>query len=157
MLLGQMMDHTGQSGTPVVLYNPVGRPRQGVQRLHLVIQDSEADFLQGKFRVVNGAGKEIPFEYVGTKPAHWIELNRWFDAHIVDILADAGSIPSCGFMTLYLQPIPEKTKVARIAPRVKTTARSLENEMLKVAVGADGTYTLTDKQSGAVYKGLGGF
>lgn len=152
--IANAMDHSGREGAAMVLYNPTARPRLGAQRVLLLFELGEEALKESRFRIVDAAGRELPFEIIRSQKMTWMEIRKQFDLQVVEVLLDAGAIPPCGFKSIYVQPA-EAAKAPKQPARVKTSAHGLENEYLKVQVAPDGSYTLTDKAGGAVYKGLG--
>ncbi len=66
-------------------------------------------------------------------------------------VASEVSLPACGFTSLRVKP--SKMPV-RTVGSLRTGPASAENELLAVAIEGNGTLTLTDKSSGAVYRDL---
>jgi len=155
--IANAMDHTAQPGVPMVLYNPTAHAREGAQQAHLLFELNETAFKDGRFRLVDAAGRPVAFEWLGAREMNWMEMRKQFTMWVAEVALDAGALPPCGFKTLYVQPLAKGARPARPAARVRVTRSALENEFLKVRVTANGTYTLTDKATGAVYPGLGLF
>lgn len=153
--VANVMDHTGQAGVPMVLFNSSARQRRGAQRVLFLFDPKEEDLKQGRFRLVDGTAHEVPFEFVGAREMNFMEIRKLFQMAVAEVLVDAGALPPCGFTTLYVQPLAMRAKPAVPKARVRTTKREIENEYLKVRVAPDGAYTLTDKAAGMIYKGLG--
>ncbi|MBA3297628.1 MAG: hypothetical protein H0U19_11915 [Acidobacteria bacterium] len=63
-------------------------------------------------------------------------------------------LPACGYASLDLKV---GTAAAAATGSVTITARSLENELLRITVADDGTATIVDKRSGKIYERCGEF
>jgi len=64
----------------------------------------------------------------------------------------APDVPGLGYRTYWVQPVDEPP-----AQNGKTESPSIENAFFHVRVDDDGTFTLTDKATGTVYRGLNRF
>ena len=113
------MDHTGQDGAPFVLYNPSTRPRRGVQRVRLLFEMHEVDHIVGRMRLVDGAGRQMPFEVVHAEPLYWWECRKDFRMWGLDMLIDAGELPPMGFKSFYAQALKDQKQVKAPAAAVR--------------------------------------
>ncbi len=111
----------------------------------------------GAFTISDKTGKKIPFcvssieRNVAKSILSPINLpgERRVNRYTVRLLP--GKIPGMSFRTLTVTPADGSLSVA---PARKKSARMMENEYLKVNIAANGTVTLTDKKTNAVYSGL---
>ncbi len=68
----------------------------------------------------------------------------------------AHDVPGLGYRTFWLQPTQERWD-GPARPDAPVVDRIIENEFLRVEVDEGGTFTMTDKETGAVYAGLNRF
>lgn len=80
-------------------------------------------------------------------------FRRPYYASIIKLTFLAQSLPGYGYQTYYLKPAKE-TKWNE-QPSINPCVRELENEFVHLFVHENGSYTLTDKQTGKVFKNLG--
>ncbi|WP_340372621.1 alpha-mannosidase [Peribacillus sp. FSL E2-0218] len=80
-------------------------------------------------------------------------FRRPYYARIIKLTFLAQSLPGYGFQTYYLKPA-KGTKLNE-QPPINPCVRELENEFVHLFVHENGSYTLTDKQTGKVFKNLG--
>lgn len=148
------MDHSSRPGIAHVLFNPSGFPRRGPQNFKIYFEDSEKDLLDN-FRLVNSAGRSVPFVIKNQETESWMECLKDFTTETVEVVAELGDLPAFGCTTVYVQ----FGRSSQPKPRdpVRATDRSLENKQVKVTVAADGSLTVRDKRTRAVYRGLGIF
>lgn len=149
--LAHRLDHSGQTGIPHVIFNPTAGERSEVQRLKILFNQRESDEAR-RFGLVDSEGDAVPFVEVERRSEDWMESCKGFHFDAVETLTEAKPLPGVGVTTLYAQP---GKRGKRPTKRVKTTARGLENEWLKVQVKRNGTYDVTDKTNGTIYRGLG--
>ncbi|MFH1742872.1 MAG: glycoside hydrolase family 38 C-terminal domain-containing protein [bacterium] len=152
--IAHRMDHSGRDGVPHVLFNPSGFSRRGAQRFRIQLHHSETDLLNG-FRLVNHAGKSIPFTVQMHQREYWAECCKPCDMETIEIIADPGVLPAFGWTTLYVQP--ERASTPKVRDPIRANDRTLENKQVKITAADDGNLTLRDKQTGKVYRGLGIF
>ncbi|HUR94063.1 MAG TPA: glycoside hydrolase family 38 C-terminal domain-containing protein [Gemmatimonadales bacterium] len=160
-------DHPAETAPRLVLWNPVARPRSG----SVVVADVtcfRCDVLVGPpgnrqprrgegARAVTLAGPDGPLltQSLGRAVAHErLDAPRHYpDQDEVDRLRVAFRAPPLGGFGLgTLEPVerPRSTSEAN----VRAGARSLDNGLLALTVGRDGSVTLADRRTGLLYPAL---
>ncbi|MBN1286784.1 MAG: hypothetical protein JXB47_15400 [Anaerolineae bacterium] len=147
-LIARQVDFTGQTGTPVLVYNPLNWPRREVAEGDIDFEFD--DPTAGNFVLVDAHGAVIPHRVLGDEEVVWLETlkpNRKRRVHVVFPV----EAPACGYTTVYAQPAGR-----RQAPPADWTigARGAENRYLAFSIARDGGLTVTDKVTGAVYEKL---
>ena len=151
--IARQADFTGQDGTPVLVYNPLGWPRHEV-----VVGDIDFDFddrTADAFMLVNQRGERIPFQVLGDEEAVWMETFKPNRKRRVRV-AFPVSAPACGYTTVYARQPADAPDAGWDGPWAYS-ARGAENRFLAFAIEDDGGLTVTDKASGAAYHDLGHF
>jgi len=142
---------SGPEGVPFVVFNPTPWRRSEVVKVKRTI---EADRLPGrKAMVIDPKGLRVAAVIKVSKSR---EQNFWSAGRIrgrkvKDVEAEflALDLPPFGLKTYYVAPLgtPE------IKPGVVVRGTTLENDFLRVAVAKDGSVTITDKTTKAVFSG----
>jgi len=83
------------------------------------------------YSLVDAKGNAVPFVEVNRHPAEWMECCKGFHFERIEAVVDTLTLPSFGVTSLFAQPGKKAKKPER---KVKTSARSMENEYLKVSV-----------------------
>jgi 2-O-(6-phospho-alpha-D-mannosyl)-D-glycerate hydrolase len=160
-------DHPERTAARLVLWNPVARPRTG----NVVIADLtwfRRDVLVGPpgarapregpgARAVALAGADGPLgvQPLGARRAHErLDAPRHYpDQDEVDVTRIAFRAPALGGLGFaVLEPVDRSR-----APQesgVRAGARSLDNGLVALTVGRDGTVTLADRRTGLLYPAL---
>ncbi|MCD6307890.1 MAG: glycoside hydrolase family 38, partial [Candidatus Latescibacteria bacterium] len=108
------------------------------------------------FRLTTPGGGEVPFQLNGQRRNRkgFRAPRRKFpvpdDRRVAEITARL-TIPPFGYTTLLVEPA---VGPVRHSGSMTVSHRSIENDSLKMTVEANGTVTLTDKESGKTYGGL---
>jgi mannosylglycerate hydrolase len=155
-MIAREADMSGQLGTPVMVYNPLGWRRREV--VEAVIDFDYDDPAADDFHVVNAAGDVIPHQVVADEPRFWMEVLKPNRKRRVTVLIQADA-PGCGYATYFAQA-SEDTRARHVVPLQSdliVRERGAENAFTCVEIGADGGLTVTDKASGAAYAGLNHF
>lgn len=147
-LLARETDYTGQSGTPVIAFNPLGWERRE-------IVEAEVDFEfddphAGDFQLVDTTGAVIPHQVTSDEQLFWMEVLKPNRKRRVRVLFPA-SVPACGFTTVYAQPAGQTPPIIDL----EVSERGAQNSFLAFSIADDGGLTVTDKMTGAVYPDLG--
>jgi mannosylglycerate hydrolase len=146
-LLARQLDYTGQPGTPVIVYNPLGWARQEVAEA--VIDFEFDDPVANDFQVVDAQGRIVPHQVTSDQQTFWMEVLKPNRKRRVEVLLPV-EVPACGVTGLYIQP-----HSASLAETDLTSSeRSAENRFIKLQIEDDGGLTITDKISGQTYPGL---
>jgi len=150
----------------VVLANPVPQRRKEVVVFDIDLPlDWPTSFQEGfggsqvirSFTLHDAAGNEVPYQRLAIHP-RTIERTRFAlpatcgqgDFTRYTVAAEVEQ-PGLGFTPLRVSPCP--TPIRRVGS-LRTGPTAAENEHLAIAVGCNGTLTLTDKATGEVYTDL---
>ncbi|MGE8078040.1 alpha-mannosidase [Peribacillus loiseleuriae] len=167
---------TKQSGIdedmiPVVVFNTSGNTRDVVIEKEVELEKvyfsempfSEIpDFLRSKdlpgIHLVDKNGTEHVYkaEDLGIRFGYELPADgfrRPYYARILKLTFLAESLPGYGYNTFYIKPAKE-TKLHE-QPSIKRSDRELENEYVHLFIHDNGSYTLTDKETGKVFENLG--
>ncbi len=160
-------DHPAETAPRLVLWNPAARPRSG----GVVIADLtwfRRDVLVGPpdarqprrgegARPVSLGGAEGPLavQTLGRSVAQErLDAPRHYpDQDEVDVVRVAFPAPALGGLGFALLDPVERGRAAA-EPGVRAGARSLDNGLLALTIGRDGTVTLCDRRSGLLYPAL---
>jgi hypothetical protein len=163
----------------VVVFNPLAQPFDEPAELNLDIPTSWPGFNeffgfepQPAFRIYGPDGVELPYQRLGqAMNSSRLRLSQLkfpdpYRVHAVRVSL-ALRIPPLGYLALTLRPgaldaLPPHPSIAPsarptrhpAAPSLATSERSLENAFLSVTIEPNGSLTLVDKRSGAVYTRL---
>ena len=151
--LGRQLDTTGQEGVPFLVYNPLGWPRR--EMLTTALPFGLDEELADDFRIVDHAGRLVPFQVLKGEEAFWSEpLHQHVERHVT--VAMPAEVPACGYQTYYLQPAGSASR-GHTWPQLRVGERGAENDLLGFEIAADGSMILRDKRSGLTYRGLNRF
>ena len=152
----RQLDQTAQPGTPVLAFNPLAHPRQGMVRADLDFEIDDpagimAAGLEAGLDLVDEAGSPVPCQVLGSQEVFWMETLKANRKRRVSVVFPV-DLPGLGFATLYARPGPG----APLPPPAdwNVTAAGAENCFLAFAIGTDGGVTIHDKITGAEYAGL---
>jgi alpha-mannosidase len=148
-LLARQVDMSGQEGTPVLAYNPLGWARAEI--VEGLIEFDFDDPKAGAFQLVNGTGQVIAHQVIADEERFWMEVLKPNRKRCVRVLFPA-QVPALGWTTLYAQPATG----AAPAPGgdLVVADRRAENRFLALAIAEDGGLAVTDKITGHTYSGL---
>jgi mannosylglycerate hydrolase len=149
--IARQVDYTGQEGTPIMVYNPLGQARS--EMAEGVIDFEFDDPKARNFQLVNTGGEIIPHQVVSDEELIWMEVFKPNRKRRVKVLFPV-SAPAFGFTTVYAQPAGETMGAA---VDLKVTRRGAENRYLSFTIADDGSLSVTDKASGQTYSGLNTF
>lgn len=110
---------------PVVVFNPVSWARTDVVRMPFERPSGWSSFL-----LRDGDGREVPFQLINSS-----------DSKSVDVLFIAEAVPSVGYQTFYLE-----ASSALLTSEERVSGDLLENEFLRLVLGAGGLKSLYDKR-----------
>ncbi|MCX6136726.1 MAG: glycosyl hydrolase-related protein [Ignavibacteriales bacterium] len=149
--IGKRIDTAGKLGKPVLLTNALNWDRKEV--VCGTILFGVDDPIAKQFQLVDAQGVQIPFVRRKTAPLKRMEILRDADYVSVDIEMLTGSVPACGYATIYA--VEGKPPV--VAKTMKASSRVLENEFLKAKILPNGSIQLMDKLTKAVFTDLNMF
>jgi mannosylglycerate hydrolase len=147
--LGHAIDFTGQEGVPVVVYNPHGFAVRGPVDLEVELEPHQHP--ERPFTLRDGDGRELAFvaESRGYRDDCWLRGVPWkrttFSATV------AVDLPPCGWTTCFVRT---DRRPGASAPRVRAEGRTLESDLYRIDLQADGSFDLTVKPGGRVMRGL---
>ncbi len=150
-LLAREVDFTAQTGTPILLFNPLGWDRSDMTEvvLDLEFDDAAAD----SFQIVDAASTVYPHQVLYDEQLFWMEVLKPNRKRRIKILVQP-AVPACGIRTLFLQPGPGQSTVQS---DLLVHDRGLENDYVQLVIEADGGLTITNKKTGRTFKGLNHF
>ncbi len=141
----------------LVVFNPELRARSEVVPAEL---ETHVDDKFDAFEVVDEAGRAAPVQMAGGEEAKLaifqspLELPLRMRARNRRLYFRADDVPALGYKSYLLR----RNGTGSIeAGSLLAGSRAMENEHLKVEVAADGTFSLTNRDTGRVYSGLGLF
>lgn len=148
--IARQIDYTKQTGTPIIVYNPLGWARHEIveAQIDFDFDDPKA----GDFRLVNANGEIIPHQVIGDEQLFWMEVLKPNRKRRVTVLFPA-DVPAFGYTTLYAQPNDDKQTRSTVSDLI-IHERGAENDYLAFMIEPDGGLTVTDKTTGQTYSGL---
>jgi mannosylglycerate hydrolase len=153
-----------QTDTLLLLHNPQPRPVREVIRVGIDTPQSEEVWTLG---IEDADGARLAVQEITRdehkQPVHDIEARPWpfyVDRH--QLYLDTGEIPAGGYKVVKVVNDRSYWREEEWWPAMRKSAggfigqgaTQLENEFLKVTVNSDGTFDLTDKQTGRVIAGM---
>ncbi len=177
------MSFVPEGAQPFVVFNPLSWTRTdevkvhmntafGIEPLTWVLRDSDGNEVPFQVRGAEAlVDKYERFGWLNAPPGKYVDKSA---NEVTEVFFTASGVPGVGYKTYYLAPrerrLPVRIRnytvegvVAREKGAAETTGLRfgpglLENEFLKVEVSTvDGSLTVTDKETGALYSGLNAF
>jgi len=148
--LGQQIDFTAQEGMPILVYNPLGWPRNEMATgdLDFEVDDLTAD----DFQVINSQGQRVPHQVLSDEAVFWMETLKANRKRRVRVAFQA-DVPALGYAAYYIQPAQAGEKNLE-TNEWKIRSDGAENRYLSFQIESDGGLKITDKTSGVAYQGL---
>jgi alpha-mannosidase len=146
--IGRQADYSGQTGTPVIVYNPLGWARQAV--VEAQIEFEYDDPTAGHFQLVDQTGKIIPYQKLADEERFWMEVLKANRKRVVTVLFPA-HIPALGYTTVYAQP---DTGASPAPTDLQSHEHGAANSYLSFSIETDGGLTVTDRATGRTYSNL---
>lgn len=142
----------------IVVYNPAPFTRTECIRVRVELpHEWNAD----AFHILDPDGKPLTYQILGVdKHNAQIIQNPNDVANVLhtrqyDLQLEVKDVPGMGYTTLKLQPL------YNVRPQTPVTLlrspQTMENEFLRVSINANGTFNVTEKETGRVYTNLGYF
>jgi len=144
-IVGEKISKPHHPGIPVLVFNPCPYPR----REEVVVPVDEP--AGPECMVVDALGVSVPGKVIG-KRLFSEDILKGVKHRYKALVAFQADLPPLGFKMCTIMPATTKHSYSLV-----TNSCTVENEFYRVEVGYDGTFTLTDKESGEVFKGLGFF
>ena len=140
---------TDGEGKPILVFNLTPQPRS--ERVSVWLDAEEVPSVP----VLISPQGEVVSAHVGERRT-FVEgiLKGSYNAERVELRFRAGEIPPFGYRVY--EPHPSDGEKACRGSLLRNE-RTMENEFLQVEIEDDGTLTITDKATGAVYRSLGYF
>jgi len=148
--LGEHIDFSGQPGIPLVVYNPHAFPVFEPLTLDFFVQKHEA--VPSQLAVRDAGGGPVATAELG-RTAHsevWVRGIGFSRTRIS--LVVAVDLPPCGWSTYYIDPSRFGMPVISPSPAPLSTLTSLENEFYHLDFHHNGTFDVTVKATGHVYR-----
>ncbi len=154
-LLARQVDMSGQEGTPVLAYNPLGWARDEI--IEALIEFEYDDPTAGHFQLVNAAGQVVPHQVIEDEERFWMEVLKPNRKRCVRVLFPA-QVPALGWTSFFAQPastpLPTSGEGLETGAKLIHSARGAENRFLAFTMADDGGLTVTDKIGGHTYTEL---
>ena len=107
------------------------------------------------FRLYDGEGKEIPYQLHGIRKDTFVRVwQKTVPVHMYD-LSFRVHLAALGSTRLAVRPVELPVRFG--SGSLHVTANSCDNGIIHLDVETDGTLTLTDNETGVVYRGLNRF
>ncbi len=148
-LIARQADFTGQAGMPVLVFNPLGWSRS-----ETVVGDIDFDFddpAAQQFVLVGAQGQPIPYQVLRVEEKVWLETLKP-NRKIRVTVAFPVEVPACGYTTVYA-----RSGVSAAQPEIGSLSvheNGAQNAFLAFSIAHDGSLTVTDRLTGAVYTDL---
>ncbi|MHA6480922.1 glycoside hydrolase family 38 N-terminal domain-containing protein [Paenibacillus sp. strain BS8-2] len=108
--------------------------------------------MKNSFKVYDSSGKEIPYGLADIQRNHKV---RVYNQHVVIVnrhkISLEVDVPAMGSASYRVVPFQEASRYLHVMSRHENIA---ENEFVKLTINGDGTLTMLDKTSGAIYDKL---
>lgn len=154
------LDYSEHSAEDMVLlvYNPASFAREETVTVHL---DVPRDWKPEGIEIVNERGEKMEIHTVGCEEEHFQVVQspndtaNMFETRLYYARVHLKEIPPMGYRIFFVR----SAKRAAVKSRASLVSgpNAMENEHLRVAIGSNGTLTVTDKQTGKVYENMGYF
>jgi len=155
------VDHSGHMDEQIALfvYNPAPFKRDEVATVNVEIP---RELEPCSFEIVDDKGQKADVQILGSDDSSFIiqspnDTANTFLMKQYRAKAQLKSIPAMGYKTFFVKPIDRDNAVPPRPATMVTDVNTMENEFLRVAINANGTMTITDKQSGKVFENMGYF
>ena len=141
----------------LVVLNPLPFARSGV--VDLAVEIPLEWTCQG-IEILDVNGGKLPLQVCGKTATSRIvqspnDVANFFPVVRYAVRAELPAVPGMGYTTYRIAPLGYTRSVT---PRsLRTSVNTMENEFLAVTMNPNGTFDLTDKQTGGRYLGLGYF
>ena len=141
------------------VYNPAPFKRDEVAAVNVEIP---RNLESGSFEIVDENGQKADIQILGSDDSSFIvqspnDTANTFLTKRYRAKVQLKSIPATGYKTFFVKPIAKGDVVPSRPASMVTGINTMENEFLRVAVNANGTMTITDKQTGKIYDNMGYF
>ena len=155
------IDYTGHETEQIALfvYNPAPFKRDEVTVVNLEIP-REAE--SGSFEIVDEQGHKADVQILGMDDSFQIiqspnDTANMFLTRQYRAIVQLNNIPPAGYKTFFVRPIDKANVPLTCSSTMVTGTNTMENEHLHVAIEANGTMTITDKETGKVFERMGYF
>ncbi len=145
------IDRTARPGVPFVLFNPTAWSRTETVEIELSFDQEEETARD--FSLVTADGQRVPIQRLGQTDATEVEVNRFEPVQRVRLAVAVADLPPCGYRVLYALPGPPTESVPIKYP-IRLLPNGMENRYLRVEIGADGTLSLLDRETGRHFRDL---
>ncbi|MCP4379618.1 MAG: hypothetical protein GY794_26050 [bacterium] len=148
---------SSRNDVAVVAWNALPQSRTEIAEMVIDIpKDLEAE----DFRLVDADGVEVPCQPVASADQFTVIQNPNDAADMMAVerhrfYAELPELPGSGYKTFFIKPLAKKKRT--LTRSVVGKANGMENEFLSVVIEANGTLSVTDKQTGRSWTDLGYF
>lgn len=156
----------GKGVKPFAVFNTTGRKRNNVVSVDINIEESKPPLRPSaekmdtvhvpEYILIDGKGNEVPckVEDMGVTFGYDLPKDKFrqpYMARTVRVTFEACDVPAMGYKAYAL--LEGKSKIKKDS--LVTAENCMENENIKVEILSDGSYNLTDKKTGYVYRSIG--
>ena len=141
------------------VYNAAPFKRDEVVNVNVEIP---RDLESGSFDIVDENGDKAEIEIHGSDDSFQIvqspnDTANMFLTQQYRAKAKLDGVPAMGYKTFFVKSIDKENSVPLSLASMVTGINTMENEFLRVTMNANGTMTITDKQTGRVFDNMGYF
>ncbi len=149
--LAQNIDYTKQTGTPVIIYNPLGWARHEIveAQIDFDVDDPKAE----DFCLITSNGAVIPHQVICDETLFWMEVLKPNHKRRVTVLISV-DVPAFGYTTVYAQPTSGANPVSASDSSLAGGENGGKNRFLSFSLDSAGGITVADKTTGETYSGL---
>lgn len=163
----QIADLSAYAEEDILLFavNPLPFPVSDILRVSV---DIPKEWNVWDFKILNDKNEAVKVQWINKKddvvPVHDLHSRPWpfrIDRHIADI--ETGELPAGGFRVFRVVPGNKFARSFVAGPayqkisdgrEISGSHNTLENEYLQVEVNPNGTFNITNKETGRVFEGL---
>ncbi|RKY05373.1 MAG: hypothetical protein DRP66_10615, partial [Planctomycetota bacterium] len=155
------VDYTGHANEQIALfvYNPAPFKRTEIATVNVEIP---RDLESGSFEIVDENGQKAGLQILGSGDSFQVvqspnDCANTFLTKQYRAKVELKDIPPAGYKTFFVRPIDKDDVVPSRPATMVAGINTMENEHLRVAIEANGTMIITDKQTGKVFERMGYF
>lgn len=144
-------------GVALVVYNPNPFRRNDVVPVQV---DIPCEWDAASFEIVDPDEEPVRVQRLEERPTYTIVQSPNDCANMFKVTRHAlrlelNDVPGMGYRTFMVRPVAEAAQRKKLSQR--TGPHAMENEHLAVQINANGTYDVTHKATGEIYRSLGYF
>ncbi len=146
--IARQIDLTAQSGTPILVFNPLGWRRREIVEAQVDFEFD--DPTPDSFHVVDSRGNVIPHQVMDDTERFWMEVLKPNRKRRLTLLLQA-DVPPCGYATYFVKA----GSAGSASTDLRVHEHGAENSFIGFSIDPDGGLTITDKTTGYIYSDLG--